>query len=58
MLSRSSRSGEGLGRPLRHVSMPVHLIAIDELELRESQNPVPVEGGLEREVEAGERLEG
>ena len=35
-----------------------HLIAVDELELRESQNPVPVEGGLEREVEAGERLEG
>ena len=36
----------------------IDLIAADELELRESQNPVPVEGGLEREVESGERLDG
>ena len=35
-----------------------NLMAIDEVELSEGENPVAVERGLEREVEAGQRLDG
>ena len=35
-----------------------HLTVLDEVELREREDPVLVERGLEGEVEAGERLEG
>ena len=34
------------------------LMAIDEVELGQGQDPVAVERGLEREVEAGQRLDG
>ena len=35
-----------------------HLVAVDELELGESQDTVAVERGLEGEVEAGQSLDG
>src|SRR5205807_600888 len=35
-----------------------HLMTIDEVELRQCQNLVAVERRLEREVEAGQRLDG
>src|ERR1700748_2398823 len=35
-----------------------HLIAVDKVELSEGENAIAVEGRLEREVEAGERLDG
>jgi hypothetical protein len=35
-----------------------HLVAVDELQLGKSKDPVSVERGLEGEVEAGQGLDG
>src|SRR5271165_3670107 len=35
-----------------------HFAAFDEIQLREGQNPIAIEGGLETEVETLERFEG